>query len=605
MLTRAAQNEYACLHHNVCVKGWTLALLWCSAAIAASPEWSGWFAARSPHFEVYSQAGPERAKSTLLRFEELRAFFDKNRLVDTAGGRKSRPPLRVVEFRTEKQYDAVRLRPTADAYYSSAADSDYIVMPIFALNDFGIAAHEYSHFVLHSGGLKLPPWLNEGLAELFSTVAIRNRQCEIGGAIPGHVTLLRRSSWLPASDLFATEATWRKTRNQAAIFYAESWALTDMLTSKPEYWRRFGEMAALLSSGVASPFAFTRVYGKSAEAMLAEAREWIRDGGSPRRKLSPLAESPFQGETGPVPEMQLKAVIADLLLTNGEWDRAKQIYEELLAQSPREPNLLASLGSVAFHKGETHQAVEYWREAVDAGLQDSALCYRYALLADQMDFSSELTEKFLERAVALRPDFEDARFRLAQLSNNRGDYAAAVAQLRAMRARPPGQAFGYWTALAYALTETGNRDEAEAAAEQAKRIATNSEEFAWAAKLAYIAQTDVSVQFTRDAGGKLQLATTRVPHGSVGSNPFIEAEDHIRIASGNLREVQCHDGRLTAFLIASTEGTLTLSVPDPTHIFIKSGPSEFVCGPQTSAKVRAEYATTAKAGWGLLRGLEF
>jgi len=584
-----------------------IAVLSKSTAATAAPEvtTTGWFLAKSPSFEIYSQAGPDHARATLLRFEQLRALFNQNRLFPLPPNPHPQPRIRVLEFRTARQYEAVKLTPTADAYYSSAAGSDYIVMPLLAGNDFRIAAHEYAHFTLHAGLRKLPPWLNEGLAEIYSTVTLTPSRCEWGGLIPARADTLRSSPWLPAAVLFAPGRAAQETRAQAAIFYAESWALADLLTYAPAYALHFRDLTGQLSRGIPSATALTDVYGKTPDRILADTRDWIRHGASPKRQLPAPAESTYPIELTPVSEWQTKAVLADLLLTNGDPARARLLYRDLLLQRPNDPKLLASLGTVALRLGDRKEAIEHWQAALDHGLEDAALSYRYALLADQMNLPPNQIAQALERTVALRPGFDEARFRLAQLHSNQCDYRAALTQLQAIQAIPPAQAFSYWSAVATAHTELGNRTEAQAAAAHAEQCAANPEERARAADLAYIAQTDLSVQFTRDAHGNPQLTTTRIPHGSTTVNPFIEQNDRLRTMQGDLDEVQCTDGKLTAFRLQSSEGPLTLSVPDPTHIQIRNGPIEFTCGPQIPVKVKVEYAVTAKGNEGLLRGLEF
>ncbi len=540
-----------------------------------------------------------------MRFEALHTFFNENRAINIARQPQESRPVRVVEFRTAKEYGAVKIDDNADAYYSATTDRDYIVMSISAGEDFSIAMHEYAHSVLHADGLKLPPWLNEGLAELMSTLTITSSQCEFGGALRIRVQTLHRDSWLPESELFRLEPTVLQSRAKAAIFYAESWALADMLTGAPEYAPRFGELIKTLSSGVPSSVALAEVYGKPPAVILNATREWVRHGASPRRRLSPLPQQTATVEVRPVLESEAQMVIADLFVTNGNWGAAERLYDKLLERLPNDPELLASLGSLALRKGDPLGAAKYWARALNTGLKNSTLCYRYALVADQMNFPSERIEEALERAVALQPRFDDARFRLALLKSNRNEYAAAVSNLQAIIDVPPGRAYGYWTALSYALSQVGKRNEAEAAAQQANRFATNPEEHAHAGELAYIAKTEMSVQFRRDAEGKLQLVTTRIPHGTRERNPFVEAEDHIETASGLLQEVQCSDGKLTGFLIGSSSSTLTLLVSDPTHVLIRKGPSEFTCGPQPAINVTVEYATTSKAGHGILRGMEF
>jgi tetratricopeptide (TPR) repeat protein len=558
--------------------------------------------------EVYSQAGPNSARAALTRFEELRSFFDQNRVVqDEAGSDKNRL-LRIIEFGSKKQYDEVRIRANADAFYTSTADREYIVMPTSGANEFGLAAHEYAHFVLHSGGLKLPSWLNEGLAELFSTVHITNRQCELGGELPTRVNTLRRHPWLSASVLLTADADTllRAGRDKGAIFYAESWAVTDLLASSPEYAARFGELVGMLNSGAtSSQRALARIYGKSPDAILTDAHDWIAHARSSRRTLSGLTSEAFRVEVTPVSAFQGRAMIADLLFAEGEWGRVEQMDKELLEESPANPEILASLGTVALQRGDRSNAIEYWRKALDAGLKNAALCYRYAVLADEMGLPSGEIARALEEAISTKPDFDDARYKLALLKSNAGEYDAAVKLLRAMQTPSTPRAYGYWTALAYALSELDKRDEAEDAAKKAMRFAKSAEERSKAAELAYVAKTDLTVQFARDGSGNLQLVTTRVPHGTTEFNPFIEPGDQIRTAAAKLREVQCSGGKLSGFLVQSEAGALTLLVPDPMHVLMRNGPSEFYCGPQDARAVKVEYATTSKTGTGLLRGMEF
>ncbi len=105
------------------------------------------------------------------------------------------------------------------------------------------------------GGLQLPPWLNEGLAEFFSTLRITDTHCELGAPQAMRLETLRHHPWLPFAELLAVdhESFARKTRDQMAIFYAESWALTHMLVSSPEYAPHFRELVAALNSGSSEP----------------------------------------------------------------------------------------------------------------------------------------------------------------------------------------------------------------------------------------------------------------------------------------------------------------------------------------------------------------
>ena len=578
--------------------------LWCHSSQAASSEW---VVARNPHFEVYSQAGPERAKVALAWFEDLRRFFDRNGIIPGGLAQEPRLPIKVIGFSSEKEYSPFKLRATADAFYTGSEDGDYIVMPDLGPGEFKVAAHEYAHYVLRSSGLKLPVWLSEGLAEVFSTITITGGRSEFGGDIPVHTAALRPRAWLSAAELLAavSDSPPFATRDGAGFFYAESWALTNMLVFSPEYAPNFRGLISVIGSGESSPLALQDIYRKAPEAILGDAREWLGHARSSTRALAAASGTFGVAEVSGLSEVEANTVLAQLLAAIGERDRAEKLFHDVLQKSPSDSGVLAALGAIALRKGDREKAIEYWREAIDRGGQDANLCYRYSVLADEAGLPSEEIERALVRAIASKPDFDDARYRLALLKSNAGEYGAAVAQLRSMVKPPAERAFSYWAVMAYALSELGNQGEADSAAREAMRLARTADERARAAELAYVAKTELAVRFARDANGQLQLVTTRVPKGSTDWNPFIEPGDRIQAAKVKLREVRCSEGRLTGFVVETDGGSLVLSVPDPAHVLMRNAPAEFNCGPQSGKDVKAEYAAGANGGADVLRGMEF
>lgn len=569
----------------------------CASCRAASV--SNWTLVKSEHFEVYSQRGGETARSALLWFEQLRAFTQQSGLKF-----QDRPAVRVIGFASTKEYDAYRLRPTSDAYYLGTESRDYIVMPSLSAENLGVAAHEYAHSFLHDAGLRLPPWLAEGLAEFFSTIRLEQRGSSIGGELPAHSQTLQRREWIPLPELLARskESQSRDSREDGSLFYAQSWELTQMLALSPEYSPRFGDLIQALNSGIPSSKALTDLYGKPLAAIASDAHRWA---GS--KNIKPIMLPSAAGGNVLLTSAELspfawRSILAELLLATGELDRAEVIYSDLSRTSPDDPDVSAALGAIALGKGDRGGAQRQWKRAMEQGVDDAGLCYRFAVLAEEQGLAVDDLRSALERAIKLKPDFDDARYKLALLENNAGRYEIALAQFKAMRSVTPARAYGYWTAMAYAFNELGRREEAKTAAAQAATFAATPSERANAAQLAYIAQTDLAVRFTHDASGHAQLVTTRVPHGTSDWNPFIEAEDQMRRAEGQLRSIECADNKVTGIAIQTAGGLLTVSIPDPSHVLMRNAPAEFTCGPQSAAVV-VDYAVRNKDG--VLRGMEF
>ena len=582
----------------------------CAGCCAAQP--GEWKRVASPHFEVYSQSGTAGARAALAWFEQLRAFFDANGL--TGGGDLNldkRPGVRVIGFSSQPAYDSFRLRGTADAYYVGTEARDYIVMPSLKREAFGMASHEYAHLVLHSTGRRLPMWLSEGLAEFFSTLQRVDENWVVGGELPMRMATLRHRRWLPLRELLdeTSRAAQGRSREEAALFYAESWAITTLLISSEEYGPRFRELMATLSAGTNSVEALHRVYGSTVQKIEQDCRALVS--GNHFRLIRRPAGTVMEGEwqAADVSEFQAGELLAGLLAADGETARAEEMYREMARRDPESPNPFAALGTIALRRGDRKAAAEAWQKALNRGTNDAELCYRYAVLAEDAGMPAEETRDALERAVALRKDFDDARYKLGLLYNGAGEFEAGLTQLQAMREPTGARAFTYWTAVANTLTELGRREEAVEAAGHAMKHAQTAEERIRAAQLVYVAKTDLTVQFARDASGQMQLVTTRVPHGTTDFNPFIEPGDRIRKSEANLREVLCDKGRLTGFILDAPDGELRLAVPDPMHVLMRNGPGEFNCGVQSSdaMPVQVEYAVQAAStkATGTLRGMKF
>jgi tetratricopeptide (TPR) repeat protein len=584
-------------------------LLTLSVGLVAAQSRSHWTVAQNSHLEVYSQSGGEIAISAFTWFEQLRAFYQQNGLLGTRFNDQNGPPLRVISFPTEKEYAEFRLRSLADAYYVSDENHDYIVMAALRSRNFDTAAHEYLHYVLHVNRMKLPAWLNEGLAEFFSTLHFEGRRYELGGDLPVRTQTLRRDKWLPFAELLRPDGASATpyTRKNVNVFYAESWALVDMLITSPQYAGHFHEFVSQLSAGSNTTEAFRKIYGRSPDEIRKSLESWA--GQQPRSARLVLNKSSITStaRNSELSEHEAALLLAQLSVVSGRLDQAQTRYQSLLRETPNDPDVRAALGAIALRQGNKQEAILQWRQAINGQVKDAELCYRYALLAEAAKADEQDIKTALERAVALAPGFDDARYKLALIENHSGEYESAVQQLRAMRVPAGDRRYAYWIAMASALTELDERDEAKAAARQAVNAAQNETDRMRARQMAFTAATDLTVQFATDAEGHSHMVTTRVPHGTTNWNPFIEASDHIQRANGKLAEVLCAAGQLTGFRLRTDQGMIAVDVPDPSHVLMLNSPSEFFCGPTQEKAVEADYATVETTGkrTNLLRGMTF
>src|ERR1700704_4181754 len=191
-----------------------------SSAQGADPKW---IRMPSGDFEIYSSAGEGDTRRVLQYFERVHSFFDQG----TGGPSQKREPVRVIVFGSAKEYEQYRFNAIAIAYYTHIAERDYIVLGSVNDNAFPIAVHEYVHLVAQNVGLKLPPWLSEGMAEVYSTLRTTGEKVIVGTPILARMQALSREKWVPLSIILAADhdSAYYNEKSKAGSLYNEGWAL--------------------------------------------------------------------------------------------------------------------------------------------------------------------------------------------------------------------------------------------------------------------------------------------------------------------------------------------------------------------------------------------
>jgi len=217
-----------------------------------------WLRLTTPHFELFTTAGERSGRAGILYFETVRQFF-----IDS-GIAANLPPerLRIVAFRGDKEFRPYAPNEVATAFFTHCPGRDYIVLSQLGFLYYPTAVHEYTHFVFRQRSTKLPVWLNEGLAELFSTLRPEGKHVLVGDAIGSHLVRLNHNQLIDLETLFAAGAgsNLLNERSHAGLFYSESWALVHMLFTSPAYAPRFPTFWKAIASGGDSAAAVRQAY---------------------------------------------------------------------------------------------------------------------------------------------------------------------------------------------------------------------------------------------------------------------------------------------------------------------------------------------------------
>jgi tetratricopeptide (TPR) repeat protein len=539
----------------------------------------------TPDFELYTSAGEKQGKDALRHFERVREFFLQASPV--RGG--SDVPLRIFQFDTESQFQPYRPNEHTAGYFISTPAREYIVIGNQTTEAFGPAIHEYVHLIVRHSGLKIPTWLNEGWADVYSTLRPLGKGIAVGDLQPDRMRILTTEQWLDFDTLTSVD-TKSPIYNEAArvgIFYAESWALVHMLYLSSEYKANFGKFVMALHKGKSASEACQIAFDRSADAVFADLHKYFD-----RKKIygavfeTRIGPGDAEIASAPMPEFDSRLALADLLVAIGKRNEAKEEYARLEKEQPDRADLDQSIGSLALLSRDAKTAREYFARAFDAGSADPQLCFDLAILErDAMQPPAKIIP-ILERSLQSKPDFTAAKVQLGMTRLDARDFDGAISTLMSIPKITPQFAPAVYCGLGYARVENGDLKGALRDVETCRQ---------WAKTDADISRAD-RIRKLIDARSKPSAA--------------VRPGEKLQRVAGIARNVECsaEGNRLQITVVGKVA---TFDLPEADAVELPAAPSAsftFACGPQQPIRMGVEFAPPRSAietSLGIVRRLDY
>ncbi|HKC17287.1 MAG TPA: tetratricopeptide repeat protein [Steroidobacteraceae bacterium] len=447
-----------------------LTMLLSTSAVAGQPTW---ITMQNENFCAYSSASERATRDALNQFERVRGFF-----LQLTGAKPDKAvPVTVVIFGSEKEYQPYRLNAFATAYYSSWSDRDLIVVGKLGEESARTATHEYTHLVFKHDGFSLPPWLNEGVAELFSTLRPAGNETEFGDVLIGRLQELNRDPWVPMETILAADMTspYYNEAKQAGSLYNQSWALVHMLATTEKYRHKFWGMVIAVNNGVPSVQALETAYGVPFATIETELKSYIRGNSFSQLKVKIRLDDTEKLTSQPADMFEVREAQAELLIgLQGRQVEARTRFEELAREEVKRPEPWASLGYLALRDGKRDEAAEHFGKAFELGSRSPRLLMIYAQLAgrDKPESSAAALTVLLE----LEPKNLDARVELADLQMSQGQFSEALATTRLITSVKTAEQRDHLLYLrAFAAMRSGDVKQAHALAEELKRVTSSAD----------------------------------------------------------------------------------------------------------------------------------
>lgn len=598
--------------------------------VLAAPE--QWIKLTTPHFELYTTAGEKKGREAILYFEQVRSFFK-----ETSPSKREEAPVRIVAFRSEGQYKPYRMNEGSVAFYAQSRSREFIVMQDISTEHYPAAIHEFTHLIVQRDGLKLPVWLNEGWADLYSSLKPQGSKAMVGALLPGRVQTLLTAKWLPIEALASvdTNSSMYNERDKAGIFYAQSWLLVHMLYLSPDYRANFSKFVLAVANGQDTVQAFFSVYHKGVQDVALDLNQYIRGnkffGVVFDVKLEKSAEDPQVSDVSP---LESGLVLADLLALVHKPAEARKAYSELAAANPDNAELLESQGYLEIQEGHQDAARQDFARAYQAGSKSPHMCFDYAILTLQADSNAKDAVPALRHALELQPDYLDARLQLGLLLASRRNFSEAIDELRQIKKVNPDQAPSYFLALGYSYLGTSHFDDARKNAESAKKWAKSAADTEQTVTLLRVLD---EVQSARNAPPVPVAAVPPVQSApppvtarpddspptlqrrpapvmtvreSAPRNPFIQKDDQINRVEATAQRLDCEGDSLELHVLVG-KASMVFEIPDPKRVLIKHGDEkdhDFSCGPQKPYPITVIFAAkpdARKGTAGIVREMDF
>lgn len=556
-----------------------------AGALAAAPP--TWYRFRSGVWEVLTDSGERRGEELLKKLTETYAVLRSTAPELGAAPEIPQREVRAVLFRSGREFDPFRRGESHRGLYLSGAGRDWILLPDSGGETLLAARHELVHLMLRHARRAAPPaWLEEGLADYYSTLEFSGGKARLGKAPAAHARLLQSQTWLEPGRLMAMrpgeDGAW--DGRTVGLFYAQSWALVRWMMLEAGGAAKAAAFLALLDAGRSQGAAFEETYGTPLAGAMERSRlllERLPADAAPDIRIAAPGAAPAPVAREPLPPPLPEAARVEALLEAGLDREAERLAMETARKQPSSAAAETLLGAIALRKADYERARGHLERAIALGGAGARTQFEYAMLVRDTQGPDALVEQSLRQAVAAEPGFDEAWLVLGNWLLAKGRAADAAPCLEKAAALDPRRSAA-WEALGRALLELGQRERAREAAAGALLAASTQEQREMARALMHEIET-------RPAQLPKPAPAVETPAG------WKPREGDAR-AEGRLVSITCEDTRLLFRIEVKPRTAKTpaeavlLETSKPNLVMLRGkteGRREFVCGNQKPAPLVA------------------
>ena len=597
-----------------------------------------WVEIRTPHFVVMSDGGEKTARRVADQFDQVRRIFQAtmpNAHFDTG------VPIQILAAKDGKsfatllpEYPFDKRHPQPEGLFVGGAEKNYIVLRtnVSGPIPYEDIYHNYARLILRLSYHSLPPWLEEGYANVYGGMALTDKGAKIGKPDPEDLSALWESPLLPLDLVIHVDraSPYYHPTGPATVYSAESRALVHYLLTQaqPSGIKSLEQYIAKVESGSDALEAARQAFG-DLNQLQSKLEGYIKQSSTVPTEIQAAGGSDSISAARTLTPAETEARIGDLDLGRGRRDDAQTKLEDALKLDPSLASAEESLGFYLLQVSQLEEAEKHFMRAAEIDPKLPLAYYGQGMVAmSRGGFVGVPVGAIVafEKTVELSPAFAPAWYNLASIYTLRHEtLQKALEAAQRAASLVPGDA-GYQYQVAVILENLGRTEEARKAAE---RIRNSSSDLRAADKatdlIAQISQPhssassptkpapapaastdDRQVYLERKtepddrpaATASSRTAETNAPPSAAAPLPAAPVVARVYSMVGTITDVSCTDAPQVQITLKAQTIVMHLRAADIAHLTIKPTPGKnSVCQGLRGRSARVTYQLVSEQKW--------
>jgi tetratricopeptide (TPR) repeat protein len=393
-----------------------VALLWLLLFSVDSQAKENWKSIESAHFLVVGNASEADIKRVTTQLEQFRHILSV-RLPNTKIS--SSASTVVVLFNNEGSFHPFKprhkgkIKDNVAGYFSRDTDKNYIVLPVRndGVNPLEVIFHEYLHFIINNNFSNAPAWMNEGLAEFYSTFKTieSEKKYLLGDPVAHHLVYLRAKKLMPMETLLRVDrkSPHYNESDKAGLFYAQSWALVHylILGDGGKRQTQLSRFINKLNSGKSLEENFRESFQTDYKTMEKELGDYIKRYSMPAIKgdFSKYRNDNSEMQVSSLPDSAAFYYMGDLFLRLNAHKEAEENLQKAIKLDAGSASSYISLGMLRMKQKQEAEALNSFKTAISIDPKNPLAHYKYAeALAEERRY--DVAIESYKQAIRLKPD---------------------------------------------------------------------------------------------------------------------------------------------------------------------------------------------------------